>query len=128
MSHFEIKCLDHVAIRVKDISTTVAWYEKVLGLQVRRYEEWGDFPIFMLNGETGIAIFPSSAPARTERNAKHIRIDHFAFRVSLENLEKAKEHLTNLNIEYRFEDHTYFHSIYFFDPDDHEVELTAATA
>ena len=60
MKAFEIRFLDHVAIRVSDVETSVNWYEKTLGLRRMKMTEWGDFPIFMSCGKTGIAIFPAN--------------------------------------------------------------------
>ncbi|MEZ4794777.1 MAG: VOC family protein [Flavobacteriaceae bacterium] len=50
---FHIDFLDHVALRVRDLEVSVAWYEKVLGLKKYQLPEWGPFPIFMLSGKSG---------------------------------------------------------------------------
>ncbi len=72
---FRINCLDHVAIRVKDIDLSAKWYEKVLGLKRLTFEEWGGFPVFMLAGKTGIAIFPAymHEPALIQ-NSKELKL------------------------------------------------------
>ncbi|MGB3143548.1 MAG: VOC family protein, partial [Maribacter sp.] len=57
--HFKIDFLDHVAIRVKDLSLAVSWYGNVLGLKKYQLPEWGDYPIFMLTNKTGVALFPT---------------------------------------------------------------------
>ena len=125
MPNFKINNLDHVAIRVKDMKTSIEWYETVLGLKKYQFDKWGDFPIFMLSGQVGVAIFPVNLEdGFCDKNSKNIKIDHFAFNVSNENLELAKAHYTNLGIEYDFQDHYYYHSIYVEDPDGHTVELT----
>ena len=87
---FEIDRLDHVAIRVKDLDASVAWYTKVLGLKKYQLEKWGDYPIFMLSGKAGIALFPANAEhPQLDSKSKNVKIDHFAFHVSKENLEKV---------------------------------------
>ncbi|MGB5355176.1 MAG: VOC family protein, partial [Eudoraea sp.] len=53
---FEIDFLDHVAIRVKDLKVSEAWYEKVLGLKKYQLDEWGPFPVFMLAKKSGVAL------------------------------------------------------------------------
>jgi len=60
MSAFNIEFLDHVAIRVKDISISANWYKTVLGLKRYQLPEWGEFPIFMLANKTGVALFPAN--------------------------------------------------------------------
>lgn len=120
-----IEFLDHVAIRVKDMEASIAWYEKVLGLQKHQLPKWGAYPIFMLNGKSGIALFPAHLDDDTlNPESKNIKIDHFAFNVTNENFEKAKKRYTDLNLAYTIQDHYYFHSIYTKDPDGHTVELT----
>jgi catechol 2,3-dioxygenase-like lactoylglutathione lyase family enzyme len=125
MSEFNIEFLDHVAIRVKDILASARWYEKVLGLKTYQLPEWGEFPIFMLSNKTGIALFPAKTDdAKLEETSKNVKIDHFAFNVTGENFEKAKKRFDELGLEYEFQDHFYFHSIYTKDLDGHTVELT----
>ena len=126
MSHpFELEFLDHVAIRVKDMEASAEWYERVLGMTRWQPPEWKPFPIFMLSGQMGVALFPlrEADPARRERPDRE-RIDHFAFRVSREGFDQARAHYDALGLDYRVQDHTWFLSIYVFDPDGHEVELT----
>ena len=82
--------LDHVAIRIKDMNESVDWYQKVLGLKKYQLEKWGEFPIFMLAGKTGITLFPADlSDTKLELNSKNIKIDHFAFKVSKDNFEHA---------------------------------------
>ena len=56
---FEIRFLDHVAIRVADIEISAKWYEDVLGLKKYELKEWGAVPVFMLANKTGLALFPA---------------------------------------------------------------------
>ena len=121
----EIEFLDHVAIRVADIEASAIWYEKVLGLKRYQLPEWGDFPIFLLSGKSGIALFPANATdPKLEPSSKNVKIDHFAFNVTNENFEKAKKRYIEVNLEFKIQDHHYFDSIYTKDLDGHTVELT----
>jgi len=125
MSAFELEFLDHVAIHVKDINASADWYEKALGLKKYQLKKWGEYPIFMLSGKTGVALFPANTNTEKEDiNIKNIRIDHFAFNVTNSNFEKAKKRYDDLGLIYQFQDHFYFHSIYTQDLDGHTVELT----
>lgn len=121
----KIDFLDHVAIRVKDMEVSINWYEEVLGLKKYKLPEWGAFPVFMLSGKTGVAIFPASIDhPEIPEASKNVKIDHFAFNVNRENYDLAKKNFDQLGINYEIQDHHYFESIYLKDPDGHTVELT----
>lgn len=125
MNDFEIECLDHVAIRVKDMDASAAWYKKVLGLKKYEVPKWGDFPIFLLAGKVGIALFPANLEdEKLNKLSRNVKIDHFAFNVTNDNFEKARKKYDELGLKYSFSDHIYFHSLYTEDPDGHVVELT----
>ena len=116
-----IECLDHVALRVKDLKRSEDWYGKTLGLKKVLPAAWGNYPIFMVaENNTGVALFPSEKT--TEKMIR--KVDHFAFRIHLQEFQQTQEHLNGLGIEFQFQDHVYFHSIYFEDPDGHTVEIT----
>lgn len=125
MQHpFELSYLDHVAIRVKDMAASVRWYERVLGMKKYQLEAWGPFPIFMLSGKSGVAIFPARQADPEIPVSKNVKIDHFAFNVSNVHFENAQAHFNANTIPFEFQDHIYFHSVYLKDPDGHTVELT----
>jgi len=77
---FVIESIDHVALAVRDVRRSAAWYQEVLGLERLHEEVWGDVPAIVGTGGTAIAL--------------------------------------------EFQDHGIAHSIYFFDPDGHALEIT----
>lgn len=122
---FTLEFLDHVALRVRDIEESASWYEQVLGLKRYQLPEWGDYPIFMLYGKSGIALFPVKDPnAAKTPDVSGICIDHFAFQVTRGNYDKALEHFKELGVGFEEQNHHYFLSVYLRDPDGHVVELT----
>lgn len=119
MPPFQLNYLDHVAIRVSDLQASADWYEKVLGLKRVHPKAWRPFPILLLTGSSGVALFPKNKKTEEEEciQSNCRTIDHFAFRVSNTGFEAAKKWLNNLHIEYDEQGHHYFHSIYLTDPD-----------
>jgi catechol 2,3-dioxygenase-like lactoylglutathione lyase family enzyme len=49
---------------------------------------------------------------------------HLAFRVDGSNFARARERLEARGISVSFQDHGIAHSIYFHDPDGHQLEIT----
>ena len=82
----------------------------------------------MQGNNAGVAIFPAKGVDDGDDNPLHVRLDHFAFNVSNEEFNKAREYYDTKQLAYRFSDHVYFHSIYLKDPDGHTVELTTEVA
>lgn len=125
-SGFSIAFLDHVALRVTDLEGSATWYGKVLGLKRYQLPEWGPYPVFMLAGKSGIALFPAHLEdPEADPASRNVKIDHFAFHVSRENFDRALKRYSALNMDYEVKDHHYFLSVYTSDPDGHTVELTA---
>ena len=125
MNPFKINFLDHVAIRVKDMEVSIEWYSRVMGLKKYKLEKWGEFPVFMLSGKSGVAIFPSNLDdEKCNQESLNVKIDHFAFNVSNDDFNKAQDYFNEINEPFKFQDHHYLHSIYLKDPDQHIVELT----
>jgi catechol 2,3-dioxygenase-like lactoylglutathione lyase family enzyme len=83
--------IDHVAITVKDLEPSRAWYRDVLGLERRFEDEWGDVPTVMCAGDTCVAMFPAATrdPKRTP-GTDTIAMRHVAFRVDAANFTAAQ--------------------------------------
>lgn len=121
---FNIECLDHVALLVTDLERSVEWYTGVLGLK-RHYAEAWDIPIVLYAGTTGVALFPANSKEQKLASPRQaIVMQHFAFRVSRADFEEAQKDFQRRDIKYEFQDHDVAHSIYVYDPDGYEVELT----
>ena len=121
----QLEGIDHVALAVRDVEQSAQWYIDVLGFE-RRYDGmWEGIPTFIGKGNTAIALFPMrdghpKSPARSSA----IRMLHLAFRANRENFLWAQQELKKRGIKFEFQDHEISHSIYFSDPDGHELEIT----
>jgi len=121
----ELEGIDHVAVGVRDIERSAKWYIEVLGFERLHEGAWNGVPTFIGKGNTGIALFPASADAKsTQGSHRDIRILHLAFRADRKNFITAQRELEKLGIKFEFQDHEISHSIYFRDPDGHALEIT----
>lgn len=122
---FALQGIDHVALAVRDVRRSAAWYQEVLGLE-RLYEEaWGDCPAVVGTGGTAIALFPVHGDQPKDRPGRDtLTMRHLAFRVNAANFARARQALDARGIAVEFQDHGIAHSIYFHDPDGHELEIT----
>ena len=121
----KVEGIDHVALVVRDVECSIRWYGEVLGLERRYADVWGDVPAFIGAGTTALALFPvrdGEAAPRPGRNA--ITMLHLAFRTDSAGFGRAKEELDRRGIAWEFQDHQVSHSIYFEDPDGHQLEIT----
>ena len=123
MGDFTLRRLDHVSLNVGDRAASIAWYRDVLGFQQRNEPGRDDWPVFM--GEFGscIALFQAETDS-PERARESTGLRHVAFAVGKLDLERAQAHLRGRGIEFRFEDHGNAHSLYVPDPDGNVIELT----
>ncbi len=121
---FRVQHIDHLAISVRDIERSAAWYCDVLGLERRPVPEWGDEPTMVCAGDTCIALFRAPAGAASPPGRDAVAMRHIAFRVDRLNFERAREAFERMGIDARFADHGIAHSLYVSDPDGHAVEIT----
>ena len=119
---FKVQGIDHVGLAVRDVEKSVEWYRELFGLE-RLYENvWGNFPGVVGIGNTSVAFFPIDDP--DIKLPIGLPIHHLAFRIDRVNFKAAQETLRQKGIEFEFQDHKIVHSIYFYDPDGHLIELT----
>lgn len=129
--------IHHVAYRCKDAKQTVEWYQKHLNMgfvlaiaedKVPSTQEPDPYMHVFLDAGGGniLAFFelPTKAEMGRDKNTP-IWTQHLAFKVdSMETLLATKEKLLAEGIAVIGPtNHTLFHSIYFFDPNGHRIEL-----
>jgi catechol 2,3-dioxygenase-like lactoylglutathione lyase family enzyme len=121
----KIDGIDHVALAVRDVRRSVAWYERVLELERLHEDVWADFPAVVGVGTTSIALFPvESEDPKPSPGRDVLAMRHVAFRASRDCFRTLQGRLKTLGIEFEFQNHQIAHSIYFHDPDGHEIEIT----
>lgn len=122
---FELQCLDHVALLVRDVERSARWYQEVLGLDRHYLDIWGSFPAVVGKGGTSLALFPVNSPTpKPPPDRATICVRHIAFRVDRSNFLAAQAELQRQGIMFSIEDHQVAHSIYFTDLDGHQLEIT----
>ena len=131
----ELEGIDHVAVSVRDVERSAQWYIDVLGFERRHEGMWDGIPVFIGKGTTSLALFPvgsnetsirqgTDSPRRTSSGPADVRMLHLALRANRKNFLAAQEELRQRGIKFEFQDHEISHSIYFHDPDGHQLEIT----
>jgi catechol 2,3-dioxygenase-like lactoylglutathione lyase family enzyme len=132
-----LKGIHHVAYRCKDAKETVLWYQKMLHMEFVLAIAEDKVPstqapdpymhIFLDAGGGNVLAFfelPTQPPMGRDPNTPEW-VQHIAFKVGdRAELLEFKAHLEAQGVEVLgVTDHGMFHSIYFFDPNGHRVEL-----
>ncbi len=121
----QLEGIDHVALAVRDIEEATKWYADVLGFERRHEGMWEGIPTFIGKGNTAIALFPlRNDDSKSATRTSKIRMLHLAFRANRNGFLSAQEELKRRGIKFEFQDHEISHSIYFRDPDGHQLEIT----
>ena len=121
----QLEGIDHVALAVRDVERSANWYIEVLGFERLHERMWDGIPTFIGKGNTAIALFPASdGDSKSAARTSKIRMLHLAFRADHDGFLAAQEELKKRGIKFEFQDHEISHSIYFADPDGHQLEIT----
>lgn len=135
----KIEKIHHVAYRCNDAKETVEWYVKNLNMDFVLAIAEDEVPstkapdpymhVFLDAGNENVLAFfelPTQPPMGRDTNTPEW-VQHIAFKVKdMATLMEFKEHLEANGIDVLgVTNHSVFHSIYFFDPNGHRVELAA---
>lgn len=135
---FQIEKIHHVAYRCKDAKETVEWYKKNLNMNfilafaedhvpsTKAFDPY--MHVFLDAGNGNVLAFfelPNQPEMGSDPNTPDW-VQHLAMKVKdRDALMSAKEHLEENGIDVvGVTNHGIFHSIYFFDPNGHRMELT----
>ena len=112
--------LYEIAIPVKNLARAEAFYRNVLGLEVGLRDEQRNWVFLRVGGQAGMVVL--------QENPGEWPTTHFAFAVEEADLERATAMLQEYGVA---TDGPHFHtwmpaqSVYFSDPDGHDLELCA---
>ncbi len=115
-----IRGLYEVAIRVKDLPRAEIFYREILGLQVGIRDDRRNWLFLRAGGEAGMIVLQEDKGAWP--------LQHYAFTVDEADIERAATMLRERGVQV---DGPHYHewmparSIYFADPDGHDLELCA---
>src|SRR4030095_15683203 len=118
-----IRGLFEIAIPVKDLSRAETFYRDVLGLEIGIRDEKRNWLFLRAGGQAGMVVL--------QENKGQWPAQHFAFTVEEKDIEQAAKILKEQGVEI---DGPYFHewmpakSVYFSDPDGHNLELCATVS
>jgi catechol 2,3-dioxygenase-like lactoylglutathione lyase family enzyme len=133
----KIDRIHHVAYRCKDAKETVLWYQKMLNMDFVLAIAEDTVPstgaldpymhVFLDAGNGNVLAFfelPSQPVMGRDPNTP-VWVQHIAFKVKdRAELLEFKQHLLDNGVDVLgVTDHGIFHSIYFFDPSGHRIEL-----
>lgn len=131
---FKVEQIDHVELFVPDRYEAVAWYNKVLGLEIiKEFEAWatetGPLMISSDDGNTKLALFTGKIRTDLDKTGYFI----LAFRVNGDGFIEflnSLEHIPLYNKDNKrlskadYSDHGKAFSIYFTDPYGNRLEVT----
>ncbi|WP_447919640.1 VOC family protein [Achromobacter aegrifaciens] len=131
MPVFQIKHLDHVVLRVRDLARSVDFYTKVLGCSIKKKNEKfamihlgaGQSMIDLVDVQGALGVAGGAAPGKEGRNVDHfcLRVDPFDEAAILEHLQAFGVTADKAVMRYGAEGEGL--SIYCFDPDGNQIEL-----
>lgn len=119
----QLKKFDHFGINVTDIAKSLAWYEKVFGLQV--VHVWPSGTTMIGNELFKIGVFSRPAGIKIADIDNTICITHVAFLTDAVGSLAIQAYLNEIDVPFQaLEDTGIAYSIFVLDPDGNQIEIT----
>ena len=91
-------------------------------------ESWPDVaeghPLVLCNGAACVALFAARDGVEPRTDTRADPNEHVALVVDRDNFDRAQQKLDSAGIEYTHWDHGICDSLYLFDPEGHQIEIT----
>jgi catechol-2,3-dioxygenase len=121
-TQISIRRLDHVGLNVTDLKKSSDWYSRVLGFSI--FHEWTT-TWMIRRGDMKIGLFLRPKASKVADLDNTIAITHFAFSIDAKGFADAQSTLQALGIKFEPpEDTGVAHSLFIYDPDGYQVEIT----
>ena len=113
---------DHVGINIRNLQRSADWYKNVFGFRI--LHKWTT--TWMIGkGTMKIGLFQRPNGTKIDSLNNTIAITHFAFLTNSAGFKKIQQFLKSKNIPFDTpEDTGIAYSIFVYDPDGHQVEIT----
>lgn len=118
----KIERMDHVGINVTDLQRSADWYQKVMGFTI--FHKW-QTTWMMKRGDMHIGLFLRPSAKKIDDIDNTMAITHFAYATDAKGFQEAQDRLTKLGVKFDPPvDTGVAHSIFFYDPDGYQLEIT----
>ncbi len=120
--------IDHVAVNVRDLDTSMAFYSGLLGFKIseREFQKPG-VEYFLDCGSSLIGVIQAKEPSPDHLfQNEGVGANHFSFRIHACEFDATVEKLTAAGVTILFsKKRERSWSVYFLDPDGNKLEMTA---
>lgn len=115
--------MDHVGINVTNLQRSADWYQEALGFTI--FHKWKT--TWMISrGDMHLGLFLRPNAKKIDDLDNTLAITHFAYATDDKGFREAQDRLTKLGIKFDPpEDTGVAHSIFIYDPDGYQVEITS---
>jgi metallothiol transferase len=120
--------IDHVAVNCKDLDRSLKFYTEIIGLEISKREHQKPGSEYFLDCGTALIGLIQGDPKGSAHPFQDggTGANHFSFRVSTADFDRAVEELKAKNVPIHFsKKREKSWSVYFSDPDGNKLEITA---
>jgi len=115
--------MDHVGINVTDLQISADWYQKVLGFTI--FHKW-QTTWMIRRGDMHIGLFLRPNAKKLDDLDNSLAITHFAYSTDDKGFQEAQDRLKKLGVHFDPpEDTGVAHSVFIYDPDGYQIEITS---